>query len=781
MISTQAQQILDLRAEFPRYAEHCLKIVDKSGNTIPLVLNEAQLLIHRKLESQLESYGRVRALILKGRQQGACLAPETRVLTAALEWKKIADLSIGEEVVATDEDTALTDAGTHAKGRKMRTATVDAIVRTRLPAYRITLDDGRTLLCSGAHRWLVRGSQTQWSWRSIDGPRAIRVGWKLRSVTETWGSPDLNDAWFGGMIDGEGHFERRKTTGGLRLAISQVDGPVLERMRTHCVTRGYGAYNVSDDGPRKTKFGARAVHAVCISGMQAAFRVMGLSRPTRYNGMRWWEGMSMPDNGDREIVSIEPVGEMDLVDIQTSTGTFIAEGIVSHNSTYIEARFYWKITGAFGKRAFILTHEDKATANLFNMTKRYNDNCDPAFKPHTKLDNEKELYFDRLDCRYSVATAGARTTGRSATAQLFHGSEAAFWPGATQHMAGIGQIVPEEDGTEIILESTAYGVGNMFHQKWLDAVSGKSDYIAIFVPWFLQKEYRKALPHGFQIDEEEVRYKEAFNLDDQQIYWRRMKIIDDFDNDVTIFNQEYPATSEMAFMAGTKDSFVQPIVLAAAVRKKSTMLLGPVTIGVDPAESPHADADDSGVVVRKGFHLLRIARYHGYNGERLAGIVGELADEYEADAIFVDVGGIGTACYQFLTSAIAGNRQNVHAIQFGSKAMDEKRFANRSSEMWWRAREWLENPLAKIPLDLRFQIDATGRKMFRDAARRYRLETKEQMATRGIRSPDSFDAFALTFAIDVKETQARRDATILERFARLRDQSTGSSGTGMGA
>ncbi len=40
-------------------------------------------------------------------------------------------------------------------------------------------------------------------------------------------------------------------------------------------------------------------------------------------------------------------------------------------STYVGARFYWKVTHGRGLRAFILTHRDQATANLFAMAKRF--------------------------------------------------------------------------------------------------------------------------------------------------------------------------------------------------------------------------------------------------------------------------------------------------------------------------------------------------------------------------------------------------------------------------
>lgn len=56
--------------DFPAYAADLLKIRTKTGEIHPLVLNEAQTYIHEQLEKQLMLLGRVRAIILKGRQQG---------------------------------------------------------------------------------------------------------------------------------------------------------------------------------------------------------------------------------------------------------------------------------------------------------------------------------------------------------------------------------------------------------------------------------------------------------------------------------------------------------------------------------------------------------------------------------------------------------------------------------------------------------------------------------------------------------------------------------------
>src|SRR5262245_6141361 len=56
--------------DYPFFAGQILRIRTKNGAIAPLVFNRAQEHIHDELEAQLANLGRVRALILKGRQQG---------------------------------------------------------------------------------------------------------------------------------------------------------------------------------------------------------------------------------------------------------------------------------------------------------------------------------------------------------------------------------------------------------------------------------------------------------------------------------------------------------------------------------------------------------------------------------------------------------------------------------------------------------------------------------------------------------------------------------------
>lgn len=63
-------KLIRVLKSLPLFAKNFLVIHDKSGNKLKFDMNRAQLYVHERLESQLKATGKVRALILKGRQQG---------------------------------------------------------------------------------------------------------------------------------------------------------------------------------------------------------------------------------------------------------------------------------------------------------------------------------------------------------------------------------------------------------------------------------------------------------------------------------------------------------------------------------------------------------------------------------------------------------------------------------------------------------------------------------------------------------------------------------------
>src|SRR5579864_5214745 len=78
-LSEKEKQIRQrLKDDFEHYARKCLKIRSKEGSIEPFVLNRAQEYIHQQVEEQRALTGKVRAIILKGRQQGCSTYVEGR-------------------------------------------------------------------------------------------------------------------------------------------------------------------------------------------------------------------------------------------------------------------------------------------------------------------------------------------------------------------------------------------------------------------------------------------------------------------------------------------------------------------------------------------------------------------------------------------------------------------------------------------------------------------------------------------------------------------------------
>lgn len=434
-------------------------------------------------------------------------------------------------------------------------------------------------------------------------------------------------------------------------------------------------------------------------------------------------------------------------------------------STYVGARYYWQTTHRKGCRTFILTHEQDATDNLFEMVTRYHEHTPDLVKPVTSAANAKELTFSKLDSGYRVGTAGTKGVGRSQTLQRFHGSEAAFWPFADTHASGVLQAVPDMPDTEVILESTANGVGGFFHEQWQQAEAGQSEYQAIFIPWFWTPEYRRDPGDDFVLDGDEVAYADAYRLDDAQMAWRRAKIIEL--KDAWLFMQEYPATSAEAFQVSGHDAYIKASVVVPA-RKASVVPHGPLIVGVDPARFGD---DRTSIAWRRGRRILKIESFSKLDTMEVAGRVMTLIRGDRPTRVFVDVGGLGAGVVDRLHEM--GYEDIVDGVNFGSSALDAARYSNRRAEMWGEMREWLDDPAGvQIPDDDALQADLTGPAYSYDSNSRLKLERKEDMRKRGVRSPDEGDAAALTFAEPVSGWADDEDDVYNDR-SHQRDQLTG--------
>lgn len=432
-----------------------------------------------------------------------------------------------------------------------------------------------------------------------------------------------------------------------------------------------------------------------------------------------------------------------------STGrvrAIILKGRQQGCSTYIEGRYYWRTTHSFGLRAFILTHDNDATNNLFEMAQRYHEHCPNIIRPNIQASNAKELIFSGLDSGYKLGTAGNKAVGRSSTIQLLHGSEVAYWPNASEHAKGVLQAVPNDDGTEIILESTARGTSNYFHEQWQLAESGQSDFIPIFVPWFWQEEYKKKVIDDFKLDEQEELYVDLYGLSKEQLNWRRSKI-----NDLSVggmdgvkaFMSEYPCTPNEAFIMSGDDAFIAPSIVQIA-RKSKVEPIGRLIIGIDCSTTGN---DRTVIIRRRTRKVYNMQTYSKRTPTELTSIIHRIILDESPDLVVLDgsPAGGGAEIRDRLYD-LGHSKDIVKSILGSNTPLDQNTYYNKRCEMWGLMKlDILDQPY-ELPDNDELEADLCGVIPLNDSKDRIKLEGKEQMKKRGIRSPDCADALSLTYA-----------------------------------
>ena len=420
-------------------------------------------------------------------------------------------------------------------------------------------------------------------------------------------------------------------------------------------------------------------------------------------------------------------------------------------STYVGGRFIHKTTHNKGVRAFILTHDGESTNALFEMTERYHENLPLFVKPTTSAANAKELHFGVLDSGYKIGTAGNKAVGRGQTIQYFHGSEVAFWLNASEHTKGIMQAVPDADGTEVIWESTANGVGNFFHEQWKLAEKGLSEFIPIFVPWFWQSEYKKIVPDNTVFTDEEMLLVDVYKISKEQLYWRRIKVAElttDGVDGERAFKQEYPMNAAEAFQVSGGDGLIKANHCLSA-RQNKEKGSGPLIVGVDPSRG----GDRFAIVKRQGRKMYGMESYKGEQCDKLGKNVAiciELLDTVDKNAnkvpdmMFIDAGG-GIDIVDRLHEL--GYKKRVKAVYFGSSPLKPKKYKNKRNEMWGEMADWMvdESLPVEIPDDDEMQADLCASPYERDSNDRRVLWSKDKIKSKYGFSPDYGDAGALTF------------------------------------
>lgn len=209
-----------------------------------------------------------------------------------------------------------------------------------------------------------------------------------------------------------------------------------------------------------------------------------------------------------------------------------------------------------------------------------------------------------------------------------------------------------------------------------------------------------------------------------------------------------------------------------AFEQKMAGSTSPLVVGVDIARF----GDDKTVLCfRRGRYCFDLKEYSQLDTVALANLLTKVIKESTPARVFLDLGNTGAGVYDILVDR--GYAKIVRGVNFGAKAINDDRYANKRAEMWDSANQWLKSelPVQLVNNDELLDDLCSVNKQY-DNKGRLQLEPKEKVKERIGRSPDKADAFVLTFAEPVYDNGDTRpvginNITIADLFKSSGDES----------
>ncbi len=237
-------------------------------------------------------------------------------------------------------------------------------------------------------------------------------------------------------------------------------------------------------------------------------------------------------------------------------------------STLVQVYMAWmQLVRHRGWNSLICGHVKDASANIRGMysmlLREYPASLKgerPAEWAFTPFEGSRNINaIAARDCRVTLASALASNSVRGGNYQMAHLSEVAFWGDGDPEVAertvrSIAGSVALEPETLVVMESTADGEDNFFHEEWERAVSGKGDKVPVFVPWyeieiyrrpFASEQERRELAEGMDDYERSLLLRDGVTLEGVNWYHSKRREYATHEQMMA----EYPTTPEEAFTA----------------------------------------------------------------------------------------------------------------------------------------------------------------------------------------------------------------------------------------
>ncbi len=279
-------------------------------------------------------------------------------------------------------------------------------------------------------------------------------------------------------------------------------------------------------------------------------------------------------------------------------------------STIIQALIQWFCMTIDGIQGLTVAHEAAATRELFGIGKTICENLEPGIFPAPvgKIKGTDNSWENGSEVKCGTQ-GGSADSFRGWSPWILHLSEMPSWGSnrASTSEADVAQAllnsIYDRSGI-VIIESTAKGVGNLFYRMWKRAENNEpgNEYVAMFFSWLMDPDCTR--PHenyreGVEIDRLHARMLGAedehtfhslantlgysqlereralqYGLTAGQIRFWRAKLLNDCDGDQDKFDEEWPMSADLAFVASGNNVFSASLLRS---RLKDVESLVPVT------------------------------------------------------------------------------------------------------------------------------------------------------------------------------------------------------------
>lgn len=248
-----------------------------------------------------------------------------------------------------------------------------------------------------------------------------------------------------------------------------------------------------------------------------------------------------------------------------------------------------------------------------------------------------------------------------------------------------------------------------------------------------------------QIDSRTVEGTNKVLLDAQIAEWG-----EDSDRARVRIRGEFPRGGSTQFIPGD-------LVAAARKRVVDGYQSSPLIMAVDVARF----GDNRSVIFNRRGRWSGIAGgkakgvMYGQDTQKVGSMVQEAIDRDQPDAVVIDGDGIGGAVVDYLTARRYnkllypdGRRMTLVEFHGGAASSDPNKWFNKRTEIWGLTKDWLEG--GQIPDDPEVETDLTGPDYgYHPTKNCIVLESKDDMRSRGVDSPDFGDSLCMTFAVKV--------------------------------